>query len=118
VGRILRASPGKKEAHLIDLTGASLRHGRPCSDVEYSLYGAGIYRKDNGGTRDSSGYEREALPTYDANLVTWFDVKWPTQRDKDKTSAWLRQQAQQHGYTKEMAEQAFTALFGAKGAPA
>jgi superfamily II DNA or RNA helicase len=44
VGRVLRVSPGKKEAILIDLTGASLVHGLPTEDREYSLCGKPIGR--------------------------------------------------------------------------
>ena len=42
VGRVLRTAPGKKQARLIDLTGAVLAHGLPTSDREYSLTGNAI----------------------------------------------------------------------------
>lgn len=38
-GRVLRAYPGKRRGLVIDLTGATIRHGRPDSDREYSLDG-------------------------------------------------------------------------------
>ena len=41
-GRILRPYPGKEEATLVDLTGASLQHGLPTVDRSYSLDGDGI----------------------------------------------------------------------------
>lgn len=41
-GRALRAFPGKRRALLIDLTGASYRHGLPTDDREHSLDGAGV----------------------------------------------------------------------------
>lgn len=41
-GRILRPYPGKPEATLVDLTGASLQHGLPTADRSYSLEGDGI----------------------------------------------------------------------------
>lgn len=41
-GRALRASEGKKQALIIDLTGASHRHGLPTDDREHSLDGSGI----------------------------------------------------------------------------
>ena len=41
-GRILRPAPGKSEATLVDLTGASLTHGLPTADRAYSLSGDGI----------------------------------------------------------------------------
>ncbi len=43
-GRALRPAPGKTSAKLIDLTGASLLHGLPLEDREYSLEGSGIRR--------------------------------------------------------------------------
>ena len=42
VGRVLRPSPGKEHAVLIDLCGASLVHGLPTEDREYSLEGSAI----------------------------------------------------------------------------
>jgi superfamily II DNA or RNA helicase len=48
VGRVLRPSPGKTEALLIDLTGRSFNeHGPPDSDRTYSLTGKGIRKKDD-----------------------------------------------------------------------
>ncbi len=47
VGRVLRPSPGKKEALLIDLTGRTLHdHGAPDDDRLYSLTGKGIRKSD------------------------------------------------------------------------
>ena len=43
-GRELRPFPGQTYATLIDLTGASLKHGLPTEDREYSLEGRGIRR--------------------------------------------------------------------------
>jgi len=42
VGRVLRPAPDKTEAVLIDLTGASLKHGLPTEDRVYSLEGNAI----------------------------------------------------------------------------
>ncbi len=44
VGRVLRPAPGKADAILIDLTGATLVHGLPTEDREYGLDGSGIRR--------------------------------------------------------------------------
>lgn len=44
VGRVLRPAPGKPDAILIDLSGATLVHGLPTEDREYSLDGEGIRR--------------------------------------------------------------------------
>jgi DNA repair protein RadD len=42
VGRVLRPFPGKPDAIVIDLVGATLLHGLPTSDREYSLDGVAI----------------------------------------------------------------------------
>jgi len=114
VGRILRSAPGKREAHLIDLTGASLRHGNPCTDHDFSLFGAGVYRKEDREPVERGEVDRTPLPTYDAKLVTWYDVKWPTQDDKRRQMGWLRRHAQANGYGEETADTAFRALFGGR----
>lgn len=44
VGRVLRPAPGKTRATLIDLTGATLRHGMPTEQRVYSLDGEAIAR--------------------------------------------------------------------------
>jgi len=43
-GRVLRPAPGKKKATIIDLSGATLIHGFPTEDREYSLEGDAIKR--------------------------------------------------------------------------
>jgi superfamily II DNA or RNA helicase len=43
-GRVLRPAPGKLEAIIIDLSGATLLHGFPTEDREYSLDGTAIKR--------------------------------------------------------------------------
>ncbi len=53
-GRVLRPHPSKPDAIIIDLTGATLRHGFPTDDRIYSLSGAGI-------TRDSITPLRQCL---------------------------------------------------------
>lgn len=42
VGRVLRPAKAKKDAILIDLTGASIAHGLPTDDREYALTGRAI----------------------------------------------------------------------------
>jgi DNA repair protein RadD len=44
VGRVLRPHPDKPHAIVVDLTGATLQHGLPTEDREYSLDGKGIIR--------------------------------------------------------------------------
>ena len=111
VGRVLRRSEGKKFAHLIDLRGASLRHGHPCADRDYSLYGAGMRPKndDRNFTREYS--EPGNVPLYDAKLVQWYDWRWPTVDDKRRQLGWLKRQAATQGLSEEFAERAMKMLF-------
>lgn len=44
VGRVLRPSPGKRDAILLDLCGSVLQHGLPTEDRTYSLEGRAIKR--------------------------------------------------------------------------
>lgn len=46
LGRVLRPAPGKTHATVIDLCGASLVHGLPETEREYTLDGKGINRSD------------------------------------------------------------------------
>lgn len=51
-GRVLRAHPGKPDGVVIDLTGATVRHGAPDQDREYSLSGKAI----SGGGGNPNGH--------------------------------------------------------------
>lgn len=51
VGRVLRPAPGKREAVLVDLCGASLKHGLPATERTYTLDGQGIARADREAIR-------------------------------------------------------------------
>ncbi len=63
VGRVLRAAPGKKLATVIDLVGASHRHGLPGANLDYNLEGDGLHVKQERQREDSrsgpSGPHRE-----------------------------------------------------------
>jgi hypothetical protein len=56
-GRALRPAVGKSEAVIIDLCGATLRHGPPDADREYSLTGKAI----SGGNSFGGGGGRDAI---------------------------------------------------------
>lgn len=61
-GRVLRPSPDKERAVVIDLTGCTLRHGLPTDDREYSLRGRAISSlaiERETGERD--GFSQEIL---------------------------------------------------------
>lgn len=47
VGRVLRPSPGKTHAILVDLCGSVLEHGTPEAERRYTLDGVGIQRSDS-----------------------------------------------------------------------
>ncbi len=67
VGRVLRPAANKLEATVIDLVGASHRHGLPGEDMVYSLAGKPMGRKGN----DAAEYvEPRALEVLDLELVT------------------------------------------------
>lgn len=57
VGRVLRPASGKADAIVIDLIGATLRHGLPTDDRSYSLAGRAI----SGMEREAPMGEREAF---------------------------------------------------------
>lgn len=57
-GRVLRPSEGKKDAIIIDLTGAFWIHGPPDADREYSLKGRPITRKGEKQTQGDPPYHR------------------------------------------------------------
>lgn len=62
VGRVLRAAPNKREGTLIDLVGASHRHGLPAADRVYSLSGQGIRLEapaDEPAPRERSGEPKD-----------------------------------------------------------
>jgi DNA repair protein RadD len=63
-GRVLRASPGKSRALLLDLGGSTHTHGRPDAEREYSLDGAGIYLA---GKREPLG----VCPGCGLSVTTW-----------------------------------------------
>jgi len=73
-GRVLRPSPGKTEALLLDLTGVSWVHGLPTDDREYALDGRAIKTKGQAeaeaeaeealGDREITIYSMELLEVY------------------------------------------------------
>jgi len=72
-GRVLRPWAGKSEAILIDLSGASLLHGLPTEDRNYSLCGKPIGRKSEASIRVCLGcgytYVSAAGPCPSCGLV-------------------------------------------------
>jgi superfamily II DNA or RNA helicase len=46
VGRCLRTAPGKTHAVILDHAGNTLRHGMPDDEIEWSLHGAAVVKKE------------------------------------------------------------------------
>lgn len=70
IGRVLRPSPGKERAVVLDLCGASRRHGVPSDDREYSLDG-GIALVRNGkarSTQEAASVDAGPVEVIDAQL--------------------------------------------------
>lgn len=63
VGRGLRPHPGKSGALLLDLTGATHRHGMPTADREYALTGDGIQLAETCSIRTCPQCGHTAEPT-------------------------------------------------------
>jgi superfamily II DNA or RNA helicase len=61
VGRVLRPAKDKPDAILIDLTGASIRHGLPTDDREYSLDGCAISEGIGHGGGPSPAFSQDVL---------------------------------------------------------
>lgn len=116
-GRGGRASPGKTHALLLDLSGAHLRHGPPTEDREYTIHGTGIARKHGMGGGGDYYYERgprepSDLGSFDAEMIVGYDWRAPTPEDKRKSLGWLVECAGRRGWSRDVAEQVFTTLFG------
>jgi hypothetical protein len=103
---------------LLDLTGASFRHGPPTIDREYSIRGTGISRR--GGQSGADWYNERGprtppdLGSYDAELECTYDFLAPTAHDKRRHLGWLIQQAGRRGWGKDVAVAAFATLFGSE----
>lgn len=73
VGRVLRAFPGKWHAILLDLVGASIVHGLPHIDREYSLAGRAISASDKKAPikRCSECSEENPLHALECEMCGW-----------------------------------------------
>lgn len=99
-GRILRPDKGsgKTFATVIDLTGATLRHGPPDQDREYSLTGKGIVsRSSSGGSPPPGGvvgepevYGVDMRVTYGAEVADGHSPLALPERDPGRLRAWRK----------------------------
>lgn len=110
VGRGLRAAPGKSSLMLLDLSGASTRHGSPTADRAYTIDGDGISGSLAGLDR-RQGAEPEPRGEHDAELVEVIDWSRASETEKRKARADLRRLAQARGFDPKAAELAGRMLF-------
>jgi DNA repair protein RadD len=81
VGRVLRVAERKPDAIVIDLCGATLRHGLPTQDREYSLTGraiSGPITPHGGGGHAEAAQEVKGLPLKMAAPGAWTGAAVPT----------------------------------------
>ncbi len=94
VGRALRAAPGKDQATLIDLVGASYKHGLPAEDRLYALEGEAIRVKDrdkssgpSGPRGDAADVENMELDLVEVPAMTSRQIKRWREEEIQKTRA-------------------------------
>ena len=134
-GRVLRPAPGKTKATIIDLSGATLLHGFPTEDREYSLEGDAIRRTTaeplrvcpacgatSAAWRSSCpecGFvppivEAPKLKIFSQELRKVFaGMKTPAD-DKRKEYLRLREQGRQRGWSLYFVQKEYAKLFGEK----
>jgi superfamily II DNA or RNA helicase len=69
-GRVLRPSPGKTMATIIDLTGSTLQHGLPTDDRSYSLNGRAISTLEHSGGEGSSVVFTQEIQGVNLHMVS------------------------------------------------
>lgn len=132
VGRILRASPGKTRALLIDLTGAARAHGLPDDDREYSLDGEGIrlldkpeavrqckqcgacFRPTAGPECPNCGHKPEQKPTeiIPTKLSPIERGAVASQQEKQRYYNWLCRERRTQNYSEGWVAHRYRARFG------
>lgn len=132
-GRVLRPFPGKDHALLIDLCGATLLHGLPTEDREYSLEGEAIRRTSKSELRvcPSCGatieiYQRTcpecgfvvpkrelpSLVIYDQQLREVFRGPATPEEAKAREYRRLRQLGRERGWSLYFVQKEYKKLFG------
>jgi DNA repair protein RadD len=110
VGRVLRPAPGKTRAVLLDLVGASNKHGPPAADREYSLAGRAItWRKPPRGLRAT---EPVSAPKTGVSSALLSSVSPERAAAMVASMARLTAQAAERGYKRGWAAYRFQAEFG------
>jgi DNA repair protein RadD len=129
VGRVLRTTPGKRRALVLDLGGSVHRHGRPEADREYTLDGKGIYlagKREPLGVCAGCGLEVQVWPCTRCGyeppsrdveieerplaLIT----ENPTPQLEEKHLARLIRRAAERGYKPGWVAHQYKSLFGAE----
>jgi superfamily II DNA or RNA helicase len=111
VGRGLRAAPGKKRMLLLDLKGATQRHGSPVMDRQYSIDGEEPSEAAPATAAEREAVERAQRDEHDAVLVEVTDWAKATATVKRKTVAQLARLAKTKGYPQAAADEAARRLF-------
>jgi len=131
-GRVLRPHKDKADAILIDLSGATLRHGLPTEDREYSLEGNGIRRTSPTPLRNclqcgatfpsydrkcpECGYEapqeKKHVRIYDLELQAVFAGAATPGDAKQREYRRLRQLGKTRGWSLYFVQKEYKKLFG------
>lgn len=106
-GRVLRPSPGKDRATVIDLVGATLRHGLPTEDRDYSLSGCPIVSRDHGSTGASGEFVQD-IRGLDLRMVS----SLPVAQMKSDALRRIQETAQKKGWGAGFVKARYRALFG------
>jgi DNA repair protein RadD len=113
-GRVLRSSPGKRAATLIDCRGASVKHGSPTQDRIYSIDG-GIEAEEGTSVMQPAFKPRSERDKYEC--TKWHvlpDEKFQNLTREARKVEWARllKLAERKGLTRQHAEKVYTLQFG------
>lgn len=125
-GRVLRTANGKEDAIMIDLTGASIRHGLPTDDREYSLSGRAISGAEfpERGDREAPEFSQEVRGV-DLSLVARGSLpadSFPTPQPRNhidnearrRALEAMRSEAMTHGLRPSLGDILFAQKFGGR----
>ena len=114
-GRVLRASPGKLDAIILDLVGSSHRHGSPSDDRTYSLEGRPIRRvlsRDAAVAREEFVQETRNLDLVEARSATLTAPAAADAKDRRAVFEALRSDADLRGLPRSTAAIRYRDRFG------
>lgn len=112
VGRGLRVAPGKDSMVLLDLSGASLRHGSPIADRSYMIGGVGITGPTSEITPERQAPSRRERGQHEAQLIEVFDWSKASRKQRQKAKARLEALAEKRRFSPEVVAAAERRLWG------